>query len=119
MKEYLKEARYQKRYDIPEKVRNSPEARAYYGVIKEKLAPYYGSQSVNEIAADAATYIEDVIKRYKVRDWQNNIDVENAIMDDIDKYLYKLKQHGLSIEWQHVDELLTQLLKIAKSREER
>jgi type I restriction enzyme R subunit len=54
----------------------------------------------------------------KIRDWTNNRDVENAMMNDLDDLVFAVKgRYELLLTGEDIDELLEGIMRIAKRRE--
>ncbi|MFQ5419980.1 MAG: YgjP-like metallopeptidase domain-containing protein [Anaerolineae bacterium] len=94
MQEGLGEMRSGKTADLPPQLTRFRDAPAYYGVIKEPLAAYRVDASR---AADIAIKLEELVEARKVRDWAGNPDVENRIRNDIEDYLYALKDEQVKL----------------------
>jgi type I restriction enzyme R subunit len=66
---------------LPDSVRDDPLARAFFGSIQEILRGIgngAGPQA-DEVSAEAARHIVDIVQRHRRVDWAGNPDVENAI----------------------------------------
>jgi hypothetical protein len=66
----------------PPQLRRYKHAPAYFGVIHEPLGQYSPQSdgvSMEELLADLAIKLEEIIERKKVRDWVNNLDVQNQM----------------------------------------
>ncbi len=95
--------------DLPESLRHTRDASAYYGLLV-KAAPNAPKDSLVTIALDA----EATINKQKVRDWTANLDVTRRIRGLLDDLLFEA-QFGLSDEV--VDLLLEALIETAKHRD--
>jgi type I restriction enzyme, R subunit len=104
--EYLKRAReIRKQFvkrdtsDFPRTVRDDPLARAFFGTIQETLQGLggNGAQRIEDVSADAAQRIVDIVKSHRRVDWASNLDVENAMKNDIDDYVFDVLRGGGTI----------------------
>ncbi len=97
---------------VPEPLRQRDKARAYYGVLSERLTEYVDSPD-----ALVATALETdaIITRHKVRDWQNNRDAQNRMLNDLDDLFHELKQErGVPIPYTVLDEVTAKIMNVAK-----
>jgi pimeloyl-ACP methyl ester carboxylesterase len=108
------EMRSGKTADLPPQLNRYRDAPAYFGVIKEPLATYH----VDLIqAADIAVRLEAIIEARKVRDWVGNPDVENQIRNDIEDYLYDVKDEpAIPLSGADMDEIMDMVIDIARHR---
>lgn len=100
---------------LPEGVRDDPLARAFYGCVAETFEAAGGS-ATPERSAEAARYIVDTFTRHRRVDWAGSVEVENAIRNDIDDYIFDVMrgEHGIDIPTDAVDALVERLLAIAR-----
>jgi type I restriction enzyme, R subunit len=114
MQQGLEEMRSGKTADLPPQLNRYRDAPAYFGVIKEPLATYH----VDPIqAADIAVRLEAIIEARKVRDWVGNPDVENQIRNDIEDYLYDVKDEtAIPLSGADMDEIMDMVIDIARHR---
>ncbi|MBA2681524.1 MAG: DUF3387 domain-containing protein [Ktedonobacteraceae bacterium] len=106
---------------IPARLHRYQHAHAYFGVLQGILEAMSGDLPEGlseERLADMAIEMEAVIERRKIRDWTSNRDIQKAMMNDIEDYLYALKaQHGVSLTEVEMDLVLEQVLEVAKQRD--
>lgn len=115
MKQGMQEMREGRAADLPPQLHPYRDAPAYYGVIKEPLAAYHVD---NGRAADIAIKLESIIEKHKVRDWVGNPDVENQIRNDMEDYLFTLRDTaGISLKEGDIDEIMDAVINIAQKRE--
>ncbi len=104
--------------DIPEPVRDDPLGRAFYGCVHETLQSLDGGKpaGIEAISADAARNIVDIVSSHRRVDWTGSADVENAIKNDIDDYMFDVirGEHGVPISPEAIDTLVDQLLMVAR-----
>jgi type I restriction enzyme R subunit len=104
--------------DLPSVLKNQDVAKAFYGVVNEVLTrlSLSGNES-KEIAARAALQIDEIIRRNKVVDWIANLDAQNAMRNEIDDYLYELREEsGIELSLDDMDLIVENSIDIAKAR---
>ncbi len=103
----------------PSKLTTYRDAGAYYGVIHEPLARYATEDgALDELIADIAIRMEHIIEERKITDWTNNPDVQQAILREMDDYLYSIKgRHNLPLSDGDITVILDIVLEVAKRRE--
>jgi type I restriction enzyme R subunit len=112
MRDHLEAMRNKGTDSVPEPLRQRDKARAYYGVLSERLAEY-----VDTLDALVATALETdaIITRHKVRDWQHNRDAQNRMLNDLDDLFHDLKgERGVPIPYTVLDEVTAKIMNIAK-----
>jgi type I restriction enzyme R subunit len=115
MREHLETARTKGASSVPHVLTGREEARAYYGVLKERLSEHLPDE---DTLAAVATRIEDAITQHKVRDWQHNTDAQNRMLNDIDDLFHELrKDTGIRIPYSDLDEVVGKIMNIAKVRD--
>lgn len=104
--------------DIPEPVRDDPLARAFYGCIRESLTGIQGSSNADgeAMSAEAAAHLVGIINSHRRVDWAQDPDVENAIKNDIDDYIFDVirGEHNVPISTEAIDALIDRLLTVAR-----
>jgi len=107
--------------DMPEKLHRFRDASAYYGVIREPLAQYTVDAlgvDMDDLIADIAIRLEEIIEGKKIRDWTTNLDVQREIKRAMDEYLYSVKgRYDIPLTAGDVDVILDSVLEIAKQRD--
>lgn len=114
----LDELRRKDSSDLPDILNHRDEAKAYYGVIQEPMSSFsVPGYSPNDLAAETAVRLEDIIRDHKIRDWTKNQDVKNLMMNEIEDYLYSLKgRHELVMDMDTIEQITNQVLAIAERR---
>ena len=123
--EYLKRVRHirdqivrRDTTDLPEPVRDDPLARAFFGCIQETLRDVQGGATgaADAVSADAARHLVEIVQSHRRVDWSGNPDVENAIKNDIDDFMFDVVrgEHKLSISTEAIDALVDRLLMVAR-----
>ncbi len=104
--------------DLPAALRTHEVAKAFYGVVNDVLGRKNGSiANKNELAAHAALKIDELIGTNRVVDWVSNLDVQNQMRNQIDDYLYEIKEENeIDLTLEDMDFIIESALKIAKAR---
>lgn len=104
--------------DTPPELRNHDVAKAFYGVVNEVISRTKNAlEDPKRIAARAALRIDEIILKNRVVDWTSNIDAQNAMRNEIDDYLYELKEEAsLPLTIDDMDMILDNAIDIAKAR---
>jgi type I restriction enzyme, R subunit len=92
------------------------EAPAYFGVVEETLTSYDDTNAdLKSLSAKMAIDIESVIGKRKIRDWVSMEDVIKAMENDIDDYLFDIKdEHSLPLSTADLDVIIERCIMIAK-----
>lgn len=134
--DYLETLRRGHEEDIPERLQGKREAQAYYGVLSEVLlntTPHEAfrkvyedmgvydavnrTSTVKEKAAEMALYIEELIDKRKIRDWVHNQDVVRQMQNDIDDYLFHIRdQSNIPLQAEDMDAILERCLSVARKQ---
>lgn len=70
------------------------------------------------IAAETALKARKIIDDKKIRDWTNNRDVENSMLNDLDDLMFSVKgRYDLPLSGADIDELLESIIRVTKRRE--
>lgn len=103
---------------VPETVRDRPDARAFYGLVKEALVPYAAEGlDMEAIGAQAALAIDQAIEERAVVNWKENPDVQNRMRTAIEDRLFEVKEReGLDLTLEDIDVVMEQVLEVAKRR---
>lgn len=118
VKKALDEMREEGSSSLPPSLTGYEDAKAYYGVILESLPLSSPTKKKEDIAADIAIRTEELINKHKIRDWAHKIDVQNAMINDIEEYLFSMKgRYDLGFSLEELDQALELLINTAKRRE--
>jgi type I restriction enzyme R subunit len=105
--------------DVPGVLKGQPEARAFYGIVKEVLSkeiPDSEIATVSEQLTQAGLDLSDIIQRLVIRDWKKNDDVQKQMKNDIEDYLLdKRKDFGVDLSFTQLDIILDEVLKVARN----
>ena len=115
----LEQVRTGRDSSLPIRLRSYRDATAYFGVVHEvvKACADTDGGDVAELCADIAIRIEQIIAERKVRDWANNLDVQNAMKREIDDFLWDVREEqGLPLSDGDLDVIIGQAVSVAKHR---
>lgn len=100
--------------DIPISILNNEVAKAFYGVVFEKIKAYKTSK---DSAAELALEIDKTILDNQYVDWVKNQDLQNKIINDIEDILFEFKDRNkIDITYGDIDFIIEESMKIAKRR---
>ncbi len=104
--------------DLPQSLKNHDAAKAFYGVVNDIFSRLnHSDHESKEVAARAALQIDEIIRKNKVVDWITNLDVQNAMRNEIDDYLYELREEsGFDLSLDDMDLIVENSIDIAKAR---
>ena len=93
-------------------------AKAFYGlsevIIGKKNSSVDDIQNTN---AEIGLKIDEIFKRNLVVDWHTKDDIQNNILNEIEDYLYELKEDKkLEISYDDIDQILEKTLEVGKKR---
>jgi len=104
--------------ELPARLQAHEVAKALYGIINDVLSRKNGTViKRNELAANAALRIDEIIGANRVVDWNSNLDVQNQIRNEIDDFLYEMKElNEIDLTLEDMDFITESALNIAKAR---
>lgn len=112
--EILTMARTRTGDDIPISILNNEVAKAFYGVVFEKIKKY---DATKDSAAELALKIDKIILDNQYVDWIKNTDLQNKIINDIEDVLFEFKDtNKINITFDDIDFIIDESMKIAKRR---
>jgi type I restriction enzyme R subunit len=120
MFEAWKEAKEQGSSKVPAELRTDPEAKAFFRLLQEGFEKVVSDErnDIAGIAAETALKAKRIIDEKKIRDWVNNRDVENAMINDLDDLMFAAKgRYDLALTGDDIDEILEEIMRVAKRRE--
>ena len=104
--------------EFPDTLRNRPVAVAFFGTMEERLAKH-GREGLDLVAlrTEASLKIDDIIREFRIVNWENNADVKNRMRNAIEDYLFEQKdEHGIDLSFDDIDDIMEKCLEIAKVR---
>ena len=140
VKGYLKTLRRGYDKNIPERLKDQDEAQAYYGILTEVLSQIVppstferASQEIkdgmgeygvlnrqtrfNEKIAEMAMVIKGLIDKHKIRDWVHNQDIIRLMQNDIDDYLFTIRdESNIDFQTNDMDQILARCLSVALNK---
>ncbi len=107
----------------PPMLNGRPEARAFFGILKENLFPDVQresgdneSDSNNNKLAEAGIELSGIISKLVIRDWKRNEDVQKQMKNEMEDYLISRRnEFGIEISYEQIDAILDEVLKVAKN----
>ncbi|HZF41442.1 MAG TPA: HsdR family type I site-specific deoxyribonuclease [Blastocatellia bacterium] len=104
--------------DLPPELRDREVARAFYGVVNDVFSKLETPRpDARKIATETAMEIDRVIQERRVVDWTSKPDVQNAMRNQIEDYLYDLKKHrGIDLGFDDMDFIIENSINIAKTK---
>jgi type I restriction enzyme R subunit len=107
--------------DTPGKLFQYRDAPAFYRAMYDPLDQYevnVPGTTKDELLADMAIRLEQIIEERKIRDWTTNLDVQNEIKRAMDEYLYSVKgRYDIPLTDGDIDVILDRVLELAKQRD--
>lgn len=99
----------------PKKLHHDPHAQVFWGLAARNLKSVIDDQ---ELVADVALRISEIIQNRRKVGWQNDKDVENLIRNDIDDFFFEeiRGRRGLFIDPGIFDSLIDDILASARVR---
>ena len=114
------EAKEQGSSKVPAELRSDPEAKAYFRIFQDGFQKVVGEgrDDIAGIAAETALKTRKIIEEKKIRDWTNNRDVENSMLNDLDDLMFSVKgRYDLPLTADDIDEILDAIIRVTKRRE--
>ncbi|MFP4019450.1 MAG: type I restriction endonuclease subunit R [Bacteroidales bacterium] len=103
--------------NVPDNLKNKEVAQAFYRSAEESLKDKVPKGKKQDIAAEIGLNIDEIINKHKIVDWQRMDDIKNKMSQDIEDFLFKMKeQHNLDIGWDEIDDIIEKSLSIAERR---
>jgi type I restriction enzyme R subunit len=126
--------------DVPEVLRHNDLSRALFGALKEQVVPKPGTSgeasqsvredsppygapgrpplsSVDDLLAEAAVHMDQIIRKHAVVRWRENVDAQNRMRNDLDDFLFGLqKDKGLTLSYAQMDAIIEAMIRIAMHR---
>ena len=101
--------------DTPEQICGSEIQRSYFGLLRELLGARVIDQStVRQLSTKAAVAIDQVLQNHRIVNWKQNPDVQNRMKTEIEDVVLDLaKENDVRVEFEELDALLDQVLRVA------
>ncbi len=115
MRLLLDEVQDGERTGVPESLKGMDDAIAYYGLLDEVLD---GHISESSQLAQIAIHVDQAIGSKRIRDWSTNIDIVNAMTNEVEDVLFDAqKSLGVTIPLDVVDSAIDRIIHVAKRRD--
>lgn len=113
-----------RRDNVPSSIRDNAAAIAFYNLVMEELKEGLAPKTDKaDIAAEIASGIDMVVRsvvfddEHPVIDWQKNDDNKGKMRIGIDDLVFDLKnKYDLEIEFDHIDQLIAECIKVAEAK---
>jgi type I restriction enzyme R subunit len=103
--------------DLPAEL-HTEAAKAFYGLVNEVFSQLRRPVAdARAISIEAALKIDEIVQRNRVVDWTSSDDAQNVIRNEIDDYLYELKEvRNVELGLDEMDRILDGAIRIARTR---
>lgn len=126
--------------EAPDMLKERDLSRALFGALKEQMLnavsppsasndnvlredpPVYGgavesTPPTENVLAEAACQMEDIIRKHAVVRWRENVDAQNRMRNDLDDFLFGLqKEKGITLSYTQMDAVIETVIRIAMHR---
>lgn len=104
---------------VPDQLQGNPEARAFYGIIKEVLSQEFSDSKLeitNEKLAQTGIELSEIIQQLVIRDWTKNEDIQKQMKNALEDYLLDhRKEFGVELSFTQLDLILDNVMGVAKN----
>lgn len=104
---------------VPAELQGNPEARAFYGIVKEVLSrelPSSNLTKVDTVLTQTGLDLSQLIQRLVIRDWKRNDDIQKQMKNDVEDYLLDhRKDYGVELSFTQLDIILDEVMKVARN----
>ncbi len=101
--------------DEPEAVKDREVARAFYRIVHETLSAVDVALD-KERAGAIAIELDRIVQAHRIVDWTRKSDVQNRMRQAMEDYLYDLRNEGLDLGFDVIDEILDGVMRVALHR---
>ena len=104
--------------EVPEALRGNNDGMAFYGIFNGALVGASGEPVGEEEAAEVALAVMDIIHGHHIVDVWSNEMAQNDMRNAIDDYFFDVlrKEKGVELTEAQMDDLLAQILRLARAR---
>ncbi len=113
VKEIMEKVRSRSDSEVPEELEGKKVAHAVYGVVNEVLKVEEESVTYGTSTPSMGLKIDEIIQKHLVVDWQHKTDVKNAMRQDIDDYLFSLRNEGVELTIEEIDTIIEKSIELA------
>ena len=104
--------------DIPIELEPYEVAKSFYGVVREACSEYgVKKSSLSRVEAETAISlkIDEIIRKKRIVNWENNIDLQNRIRNEIEDSLFELKEkYDIELSFDDMDRIMEECIDIAR-----
>ena len=113
-----------KQQGVPLTLKDNPTAVAFYNIASAELKEGLTSAAnAVDIACEIAINIDEVVKSnvfdngHPVIDWQKNEDIKGKIRIELDDLIFEIKKkYDLEFNFDHIDQLIDECIKVAETK---
>jgi type I restriction enzyme, R subunit len=137
--EIMEQVRDGKSREAPDLLKERDLSRALFGALQKELeggpppegrsnsaredpgaynpSPSSGTPPLDRILAASACSMEDILRKHAVVRWRENIDAQNRMRNDLDDFLFSLRQEeGIALTFDQMDAIIEATISIAIHR---
>ena len=113
-----KVARGYEEREMPAALRGNDDGMAFYGIVSGVLAEVSGEPVAEDETAEVALAVMDIIHEHHIVDVWSNETAQNDMRNAIDDYFFDVlrDEKGIELSEAQMDDLLTQVLRLAQRR---
>jgi type I restriction enzyme R subunit len=114
----MESVRSRREEGLPPALEGKEAAKAFYGIVRETFKASLGEgQKTTDLSCKVALTIDDMVQAHIKRDWINDQDAVNRMKNDIDDYLFELKNtEKVALTVEHIDRVMNDCISVAKRR---
>jgi len=120
MQDVADQARSPKNDAAPEAVQSDPHATAMFSTLENAMKDLSPGRGVDlrAVAAGAAIAMVSIVRALKVVNWTENVDVQNAMRNQMDDYFFDVvrDEQGVAIEPVKLDAIVDAVMRVARAR---
>lgn len=111
----MEQLRHRSTGDEPAALQQRDEARAFYHLVSEVVTAT-GMELEPERSAAIAVSLDNIIRALRIVDWTRNEDVKKRMEQAMEDHLYDLRNEGLELGFDVIDQILKGVMRIAENR---
>jgi type I restriction enzyme R subunit len=111
----MEQLRHRSTGDEPDALQQRDEARAFYHLVSEVITAA-GMELEPERSAAIAVSLDNIIRALRIVDWTRNEDVKKRMEQAMEDHLYDLRNEGLELGFDVIDQILKGVMRIAENR---
>lgn len=100
---------------IPTQLEGHEVAKAYFGIANQSFKESINEElPIDDMAADLALAIDEIIERNRIVQWTSNQDIQNRMRMEIEDWLFEYGvQRNITFDFELIDDILDRCLDIA------